>query len=241
MQADFDFLNNVFSLFKVHDYEFYSDIEDSNNSDETFRLRENEDLEDNSDVDDLHNTAIIEDPADNSLWITLRPEEEHEELEDEHEELEDEHDELEDEHEELEEEPEDDEDIHNTAILEDDEEYENDEFNADVSVTSHGYGPFTCPNMIPMSTPNVTNETMTSFFINLTSASQTRGPLQALPIPHRILHDTTYENDSSRDNILPTPPRPISPDQLVPSRQDSESEPDSPIIKSRSSRITDSD
>ena len=172
--------------------------------DETFGLRENEDVEDdpedNSDVDDLHNTAIIEDPADNSLWITLRPEEEHEELEDEPE-------------------AENNEDIHNTAILEDDEENENDEFNADVSITSRAIGPFTCPGMVPMSTPNVTNETMTSFFINLTSTSQS----------------------SSRDYILPTPPRPPSPDQLVPSRLDSESEPDSPIIKSRSSRITDSD
>ena len=156
-----------------------------------------------------------------SLITTLRPEEEHEELEDEPE-------------------AENNEDIHNTAILEDDEENENDEFNADVSVTSRANGPFTCPGMIPMSTPNVTNETMTSFFINLTSASQTQGPLQPLPIPHRILHDSTYENDSSRDYI-PPPPRPPSPDQLVPSRLDSESEPDSPIIKSRSSRITDSD
>ena len=135
-----------------------------------------------------------------SLITTLRPEEEHEELEDEPE-------------------AENNEDIHNTAILEDDEENENDEFNADVSITSRAIGPFTCPGMVPMSTPNVTNETMTSFFINLTSASQS----------------------SSRDYILPTPPRPPSPDQLVPSRLDSESEPDSPIIKSRSSRITDSD
>ena len=86
-----------------------------------------------------------------SLITTLRPEEEHEELEDEPE-------------------AENNEDIHNTAILEDDEENENDEFNADVSITSRAIGPFTCPGMVPMSTPNVTNETMTSFFINLRQA-----------------------------------------------------------------------
>ena len=169
-----------------------------------------------SDENDLHNTAIIEDPADESSWIMLdadreeEPAEREEQPEDEREEQpEDEREEQAED--EREEEPED-EDIHNTAIIMDDEEYNNDEFNADISITRGIFGPTNCRNFVPMSTPNVTHETLASFYINETSH-------QTLPTPPRQITPTT-------------PPRPT---------EDSESEPDSPIIKPRRSKITGSD
>ena len=157
--------------------------------------------DEDSDENDLHNTAIIEDPADESSWIMLDAERE-EQPEDEREEQPED---------EREEEPED-EDIHNTAIIMDDEEYNNDEFNADISITRGIFGSTNCRNFVPMSTPNVTHETLASFYINETSH-------QTLPTPPRQITPTT-------------PPRPT---------EDSESEPDSPIIKPRRSKITGSD
>ena len=173
--------------------------------------------DEDSDENDLHNTAIIEDPADESSWIMLaddredQPADREEEPAEREEQPEDEREEQpEDEREEQpederEEEPED-EDIHNTAIIMDDEEYNNDEYNADISITRAIFGPTNSRNFVPMSTPNVTHETLASFYINETS------------------HET-----------LPTPPRPITPTTPPRPTRDSESEPDSPIINSRRS------
>ena len=158
--------------------------------------------DEDSDENDLHNTAIIEDPADESSWIMLDADREEEPAERE-EQPEDEREEQPED--EREEEPED-EDIHNTAIIMDDEEYNNDEFNADISITRGIFGPTNCRNFVPMSTPNVTHETLASFYINETS------------------HET-----------LPTPPRPITPTTPPRPTRDSESESDSPIINSRRS------
>ena len=171
--------------------------------------------DEDSDENDLHNTAIIEDPADESSWIMLaddredQPADREEEPAEREEQPEDEREEQPED--EREEEPED-EDIHNTAIIMDDEEYNNDEYNADISITRAIFGPTNSRNFVPMSTPNVTHETLASFYINETSH-------QTLPTPPRQITPTT-------------PPRPT---------EDSESEPDSPIIKPRRSKITGSD